>query len=294
MSAADAAWLDAFMAAEALPPAFADIVEAVWRPLAGRIAQAAEGRGPGFIVGLCGAQGSGKSTAAAVLVRLLEDQGLTAVSLSIDDFYLTREERLELAARVHPLFAVRGPPGAHDVALAHTVFDALAKPGETALPRFDKAADTRKPPDQWDRVSGPVDVILFEGWCVGARAQPRAALAEPVNALERERDPDGVWRGYVNAQLEGPYRKLFERIDRLVLIQAPGFKAVLAWRREQERKLRERLAREGRDPALAMSDEAVADFIAYYERVTRHILAEMPGRADEVIRLDADRRPVGP
>jgi D-glycerate 3-kinase len=39
-----------------------------------------------------------------------------------------------------------------------------------------------------------------------------------------------------------------------------------------------------------MAKNEVARFVAHYERLTRHILKEMPGRADLVIRLDATRR----
>ena len=287
------AWLATFIAEEHLPADFAATVEAVWRPLAHRIAGAAGAR-PAYLVGVCGTQASGKSTAVAVLKRLLESDGLSVANLSIDDLYLTRAERLTLATRVHPLFATRGPPGTHDVGMAHRLFDALAKAGDVALPRFDKAADDRRPEAEWDHVAAPVDVILFEGWCVGARAQAPGELVRPINALERDQDPKGVWRSYANAQLAGPYRGLFDRIDRLVLIQAPGFETVLAWRREQERKLRERLAREAGGPGRAMSDAEVETFIAHYERLTRHILDEMPDRADEVIRLDARRRPLAP
>lgn len=292
MSPPPPAWLTAFMADERLPPDFAGQVETVWRPMAERIAHAAHGRGPGFLVGVCGPQGSGKSTGVAVLARLLGDLGLKTATLSIDDVYLTREERQALAARVHPLFATRGPPGTHDVELASRALDALGRPGEVALPRFDKATDTRAPAPAWPVVAAPVDAILFEGWCVGARAEPAEALKTPINALERERDPDGVWRAYANAQLGGPYRALFDRIDRLILLKPPGFEVVLGWRREQERKLRERLAREGREPGLAMSDAEVEAFVAHYERITRHILRDMPARADEVVALDAERRPL--
>ena len=38
-----------------------------------------------------------------------------------------------------------------------------------------------------------MDVILLEGWCVG-RSQGRAALATPVNELERDEDPKAIWR----------------------------------------------------------------------------------------------------
>lgn len=283
-------WIADFLKAERLPDAYAQTIATVWARLADRIATAAARHGPAYVVGVCGAQGSGKTTACAVMQRRLQDQGLRVATFSIDDLYLTRAERAALARTVHPLLTTRGPPGTHDVALGERVLDALARPGETALPRFDKARDDRAPPATWSRFEGPADIVLFEGWCVGARPQAAEALAAPVNTLERDRDPDGVWRTYVNEALAGPYRHLFARLDRLVLIAAPGFEAVLTWRLEQEAKLRARLAREGADASRTLSDAQVATFIAHYERLTRHILAEMPARADDLVSLDAERR----
>lgn len=281
------AWLSDFIAAEGLPADFADIAQAICAPLTETILERV--KEPGFVAGICGTQASGKSTLTAVLRRMLEVRGLKVASLSLDDLYLTHAARQVLAREVHPLLATRGVPGTHDVALGLAVLGGLARPGETLLPVFDKSVDDRRPDGV--PVSGPVDVILFEGWCVGAVPQDSAAVAEPVNALERERDPDGRWRRFVNAALAGPYQDLFSRIDLLVLLKAPSFEVVLAWRREQEAKLRARLAREGGDLKRAMTDDQVAAFIAHYERLTRHILAEMPGRADVVVELDARRRP---
>jgi D-glycerate 3-kinase len=221
---------------------------------------------------------------------MLALRGVRAAVLSIDDLYLKREEREALAASVHPLLITRGPPGTHDVPLGLDVLDRLFKPGEVPLPRFDKALDTRKPFDQWDVVQGPVDVILFEGWCVGARPEEPAALREPINALERDEDPDGVWRTYVNDALAGPYQDLFSRIDLLVMLKAPSFEVVLNWRIEQEHKLKARLAASGGDLARTMSDAEIGRFIAHYERVTRCILAEMPARADVLAELDETRQ----
>lgn len=280
----DEAWLADFMAREALPEAFRETVARVCAPLGELAADARAGLPRTVAVGLCGAQGSGKSTIAEVTARLLREQGLSAVVLSLDDLYLPLEDRLRLARDVHPLLATRGPPGTHDPDLGVQTLAALARPGSVALPRFDKARDTRRPPGAWDHVAGPVDVVLFEGWCVGARPQPPEALAAPINDLEREEDPDGRWRAYVNAALAGPYAALFGRLDRFVLLEAPSFEVVADWRAEQEAKLR---ARTGG----GMSPEAISRFVAHYERLTRWILAEAPGRADRVFRLDAQRRP---
>ncbi len=274
----------AFLARERLPESFRTTLERVCRPLAARAAALRAARGQTVFVGLCGAQGSGKSTISEATVAILCVQGLKAVSLSLDDFYLSREARAWLARKVHPLMAVRGPPGTHDVALACVVLDHLGLPGLTPLPAFDKASDERRPQSAWREVEGPLDVVILEGWCVGARPQPRADLIDPVNSLERAEDPDGVWRRYVDRQLAGPYQALFGRLDMLVLLAAPGFEVVRAWRTEQEHKLR---ARTGG----GMDDDAIARFVAHYERLTRWILDEMPSRADWTIPLAADRTP---
>lgn len=280
----DDPWLSAFIARENLSADFAETARAICGPLVDRIV-AAPRREPGLVVGICGAQGSGKSTLSAVTQEWLRRRGLKVALLSLDDIYLTREERAALAREVHPLLATRGVPGTHDAALGERVLASLARPGQTAIPSFDKGLDDRRPEIDWPRFEGPADVILFEGWCVGARPQAAKDLAAPINTLEAEHDADGVWRAYVNAALADPYRRLFGRIDILVMLQAPSFDVVLGWRQEQEAKLRQRAGGRG------MNESQVAAFVAHYERLTRHILAEMPGRADVVVRLDAERRP---
>ncbi|CAN5173883.1 kinase [soil metagenome] len=284
----DPAWLVAFLRDEGLPADFAAQIEALHAPLAARIAAVA--MGPAFVVGICGPQGSGKTTTVRVLARLLKARGLRVATLSLDDLYLPRADREALARDVHPLLRTRGAPGTHDVALGLSVLDGLAEEGETAIPCFDKAVDDRAPVETWPLVAGPVDIVLLEGWCLGARPESPAALAEPINALERERDPDGVWRAFVNAALAGPYRALFARLDLLVLLTAPNFETVLAWRQEQEAKLRARLAASGEGGGRAMSEAEVVQFVQHYERLTRHIARELPARADLVIALDKDRR----
>ncbi|WP_293676120.1 kinase [uncultured Phenylobacterium sp.] len=279
-------WATDFLAEERLPQSFRFTLDEVCGPLADRALDWRTSFGRTAVVGLCGAQGSGKSTIARATVRILAEAGRKAVALSLDDFYLSREARGWLARKVHPLLAVRGPPGTHDAALACAVIDNLARAGQTPLPAFDKAADERKPKAEWGSADGPLDVVILEGWCVGARPEPEARLAAPINTLERQDDPDGVWRKYVNRQLAELYQALFARLDRLVLLQAPGFDVVRTWRTEQEAKLR---ARAG--PGAGMSDTEIAVFIQHYERLTRWILEEMPARADWVIPLDSYRMP---
>jgi D-glycerate 3-kinase len=239
-----------------------------------------------FTLGLCGAQGSGKTTLVAALAEALTAQGLRVATLSLDDLYLPRAARLKLAAEVHPLFATRGVPGTHDVAFGLITLDALAKGDPARLPRFAKATDNPLPRAEWPSAPEQTQVLLFEGWCIGAKPQAEADLAQPVNTLEAEADPQGIWRTHANRALAGPYRHLFARLDRLVLLAAPGWEVVAKWREQQEAELR---ARVGEDAPGAMTPAEVTRFIQHYERLTRWVLAEMPERADVVVRLGEGR-----
>lgn len=263
-------------AAPRIAPAMMEQVEA---------ALAGSARRP-VVIGLCGAQGSGKTTLAADVLAACRERGLACAVLSIDDIYLTWTERQDLARRVHPLFETRGVPGTHDVTLGLSVMAALERGEACPLPRFDKACDDREPRARWPFAPAGCEVLLLEGWCVGAAPQDPSALIDPVNALERDEDPAAIWRTYANTALAGAYAELFARIDRLVLLAAPDFSVVERWRRQQERDL---AARGG--PGV-MDGPAIARFVSHYERLTRHILDEMPGRADLVVRLDTERRPV--
>ena len=240
-----------------------------------------------LVLGINGAQGTGKSTLSDFLADYLaaEFDRLTAV-LSLDDLYLTRAERQALARTVHPLLATRGVPGTHDVGLGIHVLDALRVLGageQLALPRFDKGADDRRPVADWPLVAGPLDLVIFEGWCVCSAAAPVADLDEPVNALEAGQDADGAWRRYVNGQLAKTYPALFSRVDALVFLAAPGFEAIRRWRLDQETKL---IEAQGKGTSRVMSEAGVLHFIEHFERITRRDLESMPSRADVVLRLD--------
>jgi D-glycerate 3-kinase len=245
-----------------------------------------------LMIGINGTQGSGKSTLADYLCTMLGESGLTCVSLSLDDFYLTRAERESLAARVHPLLKTRGVPGTHDIALAMQTIDSLSEgSGQTLIPRFDKSTDDRHQNSDCDQVSGAVDIIIFEGWCVGAKPQPEEALEQAVNNLELERDADGSWRSFVNTALARDYQPLFERIDKLIMLRAPSFKAVFNWRLEQEEKMKARLAEDNEtERSGVMSEAQIAEFIAHYQRITEFSLEEMPSRADYLFQLDSQRQ----
>lgn len=240
------------------------------------------------ILGINGAQGSGKTTLAERLRHALDrDHRVRAAVLSLDDFYRSRAQREALARAVHPLLATRGVPGTHDVDLLSRVLENLRTGRSVRLPRFVKAEDDLGPPESGALVEGPVDVVLFEGWCVGTPPQDASELVASINALEAEEDRDGRWRAYVNDQLAGPYARLFGALDRLVFLQSPGFEVVHGWRLEQESGN----ATAAPGATRVMDAATLQRFIAHYERLTRHALRVLPARADVVIELDDRRRP---
>nr|WP_246328755.1 kinase [Brevundimonas lenta] len=236
------------------------------------------------LIGIVGAQGSGKTTLARAAA-----ERFGAAQISIDDVYLTRAEREALARDVHPLLLTRGPPGTHDLGLLRRLIDDLSSAGpddETLIPDFDKRGDDRWPVDRWRRFEGRPSAVLIDAWCLSARAEDESALASPLNALEREQDLDGGWRRAVNGSLAGPYAEFAARFDAIVFLRAPDFGVVLDWRSQQEADLL------GVAPAdlPPVERERLANFIQYFERITRRMLAGGIA-ADVVIQLDRNRVP---
>ena len=165
-----------------------------------------------LVVGINGAQGTGKSTLADFIALHLHTYAEVRVaSFSLDDLYLTKAERKTLANRVHPLLATRGVPGTHDVNLGKDVVESLKalKAGETyRIPMFDKSADDRAPADQWVEIEGPIDIIIIEGWCVGSFPDSELFLEDPINEIEENADRRAIWRKFVNQQLGTTYHCL--------------------------------------------------------------------------------------
>ncbi len=270
-------WAEELLRTQELPAHYMLAVDECIAPLAGRVAAARQAAAGPIVVGMSGAQGCGKSTLALFLENWLRiEDSLSAATLRLDDLYLDRETRAGLGRTKHPLLRTRGVPGTHDVALAERLLEQLTAGGGTVpLPVFDKSMDDRAPASRWTPVPAPVDVVLFEGWCVGARSQDDSALEAPVNELERIDDADGRWRRHVNEQLKGDYARLFGRLDMLVFLRVPAFAKVLEWRGLQEEK------RGG-----PLDDAGLRRFVQHFERLSRHMLDTVPGYADVVIDID--------
>lgn len=232
------------------------------------------------VVGISGAQGSGKSTLADELVAQLQQRGIRAAAVSLDDYYLSKARRQQLALAIHPLLVQRGVPGTHDIARAIADAKAVLAGVEVTLPQFDKALDepvAALPAQQ-------LDVLIVEGWCLGVKTQTSAELAVPVNALEAGEDTDGRWRHYVNSQLAGLYADYWLLLKPLIWLNAPDWQSVCRWRAKQEQQL-------WRERGQGMTEAELVRFMLPFQRLTQASWQQLPSAADVVVSLNQNQQP---
>lgn len=263
-------------------------LEAAWLPMAASLARAIKTGQQ--LIGIHGGQGSGKSTLALGLKKILQHTyHLRVAILSIDDFYLTQQERLALAQSVHPLLRTRGVPGTHDMALMDQCVTQLLDPSATkttSIPIFDKLTDDRAPVAQ--SLKGPFDAVIIEGWCIATPPQPPHLLLEDCNSLETMEDQDGIWRQWVNRQLIEIYQPFFAKLQRLVMLKVPSIEQIIQWRTEQENDNRGRakINQKSDQQAMGMTDQEIIRFVQHYERLTLWSLQTLPEKADILVTLD--------
>lgn len=286
-------FLDEFCAARELNGIFMRNVESYFWGYASQLSTRAQAEDRPIIVGLNGAQGSGKSTLSELLAEVLPAFfNVDCHVLSIDDFYLSKAQRRKLSAAIHPLLATRGVPGTHDCARLKEVLQACSahSSGEISLPIFDKLKDDRTRKVRKIKIGAQPTVVLLEGWCVGIPAQAALDLSVPASSFEFSNDNLGIWRNYVNEQLATTYAELFTKIDYLSMLKPPSFEAVLDWRVEQEvRLIARRRATSGDETISGMNVKQVAEFVENFRRLTCHAMAVMPAISNETWELQSDR-----
>ena len=257
-------------------------------PLVNYLASLPKKETPYFIC-LTGGQGSGKTTMSEFIQLVLNEFcNKRTVGFSIDDLYKTQEERKKLADEIHPLCEVRGMPGTHDMSLGFDLLDSLSKANnssKTAIPAFNKPLDKHYPKNEWKVFRGKPDFIFFDAWCGGVKPISEDNWDPPINKLEEEMDPKGVWSKWSNQELSGDYQKFFSLIDLLILIRVPSMEHVFQSRWLQEQTLEKNTS----NPEMLdkiMTQEEVYRFVMHYERLTRHILKDMPNYCDILIDRD--------
>jgi D-glycerate 3-kinase len=298
--------LEAFCRKEHIPGTLERELWDIYIPFAQWIMERAqrvrEKRQGAYILGINGAQGSGKTTINHILQLILHSAfQQKVVGFSMDDLYDTYDRRLEKGRKISPILArIRGP-GTHDLELCIEILDALIHGKATSIPRFDKSLANnqgdRMPKADWLIVNEAQDIVILEGWNVGEAPFPEEPSGKPFHKL---RDAEGFrpWRDYYIAALKDfdrGYAALFSRLDDLVMIRIHDFSEVYANREKAEAKLRQRIADHASKGVMAagvsaMSEEEVRTFVDHYEPWTRHMLQEMPERANLILWMGAGHR----
>ena len=241
-----------------------------------------------LIVGLSGGQGSGKSTIAQILKIIIKARfNLNTINFSIDDYYKTYKERKKMSKKFSKLFLTRGVPGTHDTKLLfkHLKNFKSNNFAQVKIPQFDKSKDDRMIKTKWKKIKKKQDIIIFEGWCVGAKAQKKNNLRKPINILEKKEDINLTWRTKVNNELKEKYKKIFKMVDMMIFLKVPSFKYVYKWRELQEKKLK--LQSKGKN---IMTSKQIKRFIMFYERTTKNMLKDLNKKSNIIISLDKKHR----
>ena len=245
-----------------------------------------------YFLGLAGGQGTGKTTISSLLEIILKKYfKLNVFKISIDDFYRTRKERFNLSKKVHPLLMTRGVPGTHDIKIMLDFFrkSKTKKFKSFKLPKFNKAIDYRCKKNQWYTIKKRPDVVIFEGWCVGARAEKNSTIKKSINSLEKANDAQLIWRNYVNKQLKTKYKKLYDQLDCLVYLKAKNFSLLQKWRLIQEKKLWLKNKNKKTNNKI-MSKGDVINFMQTYQRVTQNMFKFAPRYASIILNLNSNHQ----
>ena len=259
-------------------------------PICFWIAKKANNKKP-YFVGLAGGQGTGKTTISSIIKIILEKYfKLNVFKISIDDFYKTRKERIALSKKVHPMLLTRGVPGTHDINMMLDFFkkSKSKKFKEMKLPNFNKAIDDRFPKNKWNKINKRPDVIIFEGWCVGARAETYKKLKKSINSMEKANDQKLIWRKYVNQQLKTKYKKLYSQLNCMIYLKAKNFSLLQKWRLKQEHKLWLKTKKKGGHKIMSKGD--VINFMQTYQRITQNMFKNMPKYASIILNLNSNHQ----
>ena len=244
-----------------------------------------------YFVGLAGGQGTGKTTTSSLIKIILSKYfKLDVFRISIDDFYKTRKERISLSKRIHPMLMTRGVPGTHDINMMLNFFkkSKSKKFKRLKLPIFNKAIDDRFSKKHWYDLKKKPDVIIFEGWCVGAKSEKNNTLKKTINSMEKTKDQKQILRKYVNDQLKSKYKKLYSQLNCLIYLKAKDFSLLQKWRLKQERKLWVK-SKKNLNTKI-MSKDNVLTFMQTYQRVTQNMFKYTPKYASVIINLNSNHQ----
>ncbi|WP_445637734.1 Glycerate kinase [Nostoc sp. DSM 114161] len=256
----------------------------LWLPLGIKLASQRQELGRPLIQGILGGQGTGKTTMCKVLGLILNQLGYRSVSLSLDDLYKTYSDRLLLTQQDSRLIW-RGPPGTHDVDLGLNVLDEIREfQSPVMIPRFDKSAYGGAGDRTNPEIATNIDILLFEGWFVGARPiNPELFDTAPPPIVT---DEDKAFARDMNLRLHD-YLPLWERLDSLIVLYPSDYRCSLEWRKHAEHQM----IAAGKS---GMSDAEIEQFVNYFWRSLHpelfiNRLVKNATVVDLVIEINSDR-----
>ena len=184
----------------------------------------------------------------------------------------------------------RGVPGTHDFKIISQFFKKIKIKNfkNIKVPRFDKSIDDRCNKRLWYNIKSRPDVVILEGWCVGAKAQKNSQISKPINSLEKIKDPDLVWRKYVNTQLKIHYKNLFKQLNEIIYLKANNFRELQQWRIKQEKTLW--LKSKNRKNLRVMSRGDIINFMQTYQRITQNMFKDVPKYASIIMKLNSNHQ----
>ena len=188
------------------------------------------------------------------------------------------------------MLLTRGVPGTHDINMMLDFFkkSKSKKFKKMKLPNFNKAIDDRFPTNKWNKINKRPDVIIFEGWCVGARAETNKTLKKSINSMEKANDQKLVWRKYVNEQLKNKYKKLYSQLNCMIYLKAKNFSLLQKWRLKQEHKLWLKTKKKGGHKIMSKGD--VINFMQTYQRITQNMFKDMSKFASIILNLNSNHQ----
>ena len=152
---------------------------------------------------------------------------------------------------------------------------------DNKIPKFDKSEDDRMKSKHWSKIKKRPEIVILEGWCVGAIPQSNSLLKKPVNVLESKYDKKFKWRKYVNQKLKNEYKKVFSMIDYYIFMKVPNFRMVFKWRLLQEKKLK-KMSRQNKK---IMTYDQIKRFVMFYQRITLQMIKDLSKSASIVMLL---------
>ena len=175
---------------------------------------------------IAGSQGAGKSTLAKLFKLVLENIYKKKVMLlSIDDYYLSKNKRVKLSKKIHPLLSTRGVPGTHDILrLKNDILNFQTKNFPISTPIFNKLKDDTSIKKKTIKYA---EILLLESWCCGSPSINTKYLLQNINRVETLLDKNKKWRQYYNSQLKMEYKKVFSIFDQQIYIEPPSFNYIL-------------------------------------------------------------------